>query len=536
MRNETALQSCSAVELTARLRRGDLSALEVLDAHLAHIEAHNPRVNAIVVPLYEQARAAARSADAARARGDVLGPLHAVPMTVKEQFNVAGTATTIGLRSQRGRIREQDGPLVARLRAAGALVVGKSNVMQTLAGWETDNPVYGRTLHPQDASRSPGGSSGGDACAVAMGFVPLALAGDVGGSIRLPAHCCGVHGFKPTPGRFTLADSPAELFAFGQEAITAQPGPLARHVEDLMLALRVMSGDAPAPGPDIVPPVPWRDPSGRTVEALRVGVFEDDAFFPVSPALRRAVREAAMALRARGVIVEPFAPPELREAVSIFLGIFTADGGAQLRGVLGTDQPIPALRNQVRRPPPAALKPLIATLMRAGGQEYGAWQLMQVGTRSAADYWRMVEARTRYRARFLEQMNAQRLDALLCPPFGLPAPLHESTEHLLPAAAYALLFNVLGFPAGVVATTRIRPGEESERGESRDRVRRTAAAVERGSAGLPVGVQIAGRPWSDETVLALMAAAEAGLRGQPDYPLGRSNSTSHLVSDPKPHT
>ncbi len=200
----------------------------------------------MVVSLFDRALDEADAADAARSRGEPLGPLHGVPVTIKEQFLVADTPTTVGLPSRASHRAAGDGPLVRRLRQAGAIVLGKTNVSQMLIYHESDNPVYGRTNNPWDPERTPGGSSGGEAAIVAAGGSPLGLGGDFGGSIRVPAHFSGVHGLRPTAGRLTVLDTPGGIFPAGQEAIIPQPGPMARTVEDLALAMQVLA--APGPG------------------------------------------------------------------------------------------------------------------------------------------------------------------------------------------------------------------------------------------------------------------------------------------------
>ncbi|HEY7976271.1 MAG TPA: amidase, partial [Ktedonobacterales bacterium] len=201
MTTSTEITDLSAVALAASIARGDLSAIEAVEASIARIEAVNPRLNAVVVKRYDEARAEARAADERQARGEPLGPLHGVPITVKECFDVTGTPATYGLPSRAHTLATEDDLYVARLRAAGAIIVGKTNLSQLLLYIESDNPLYGRTNNPWDLTRTPGGSSGGQAAIIAAGGSPLGLATDIGGSIRMPAAFCGVVGMKPTAGR-----------------------------------------------------------------------------------------------------------------------------------------------------------------------------------------------------------------------------------------------------------------------------------------------------------------------------------------------
>jgi fatty acid amide hydrolase len=191
--------------MARQIAAGAITSAELVEAHIRRIEAVNPRLNAVVVTRFEQARAEAAAADEARRRGDPLGPLHGVPITIKECFHVAGTPSTEGVGRFASELVAHDAPLVARLRRAGAIVLAKTNVPQLLLMHETDNPVYGRTQNPWDLERGPGGSSGGEGAIVASGGSPLGLGNDIGGSIRFPAHSCGICGIKPTTLRLTNA-------------------------------------------------------------------------------------------------------------------------------------------------------------------------------------------------------------------------------------------------------------------------------------------------------------------------------------------
>jgi fatty acid amide hydrolase len=509
----------SASAIAARIRAGELSAQEAVEAHIQRIEAVNPQLNAVVVPLFEQARAEARAADAARARGESLGPLHGVPITIKDQFMVAGTPTTWGLPSQAGHRAEADGPLVGRLRQAGAIVLGKTNVPQLLYYAEADNPVYGRTNNPWNLQRAPGGSSGGEGAIIAAGGSTLGLGGDIGGSLRVPAHFCGLCTLKPTSGRLTNLDSPTHLSETGQEAIRDQEGPLARTVADVALAMRVVAAPGQERFDPTVPPVLWRESEDGAVEGLRVAVYDDDGFFPAAPAVRRATREAAAALQARGAVIEEWTPPDACEGMRLFIGLLGADRGTWARRLLGRDRRTRQISGLLQiAGMPSGVRGAAITASRLAGQRRLADTFRSLRPLSVDEYWQMIAGRTRYRARFLAALDAGRYDAVVCPPHALPALTHGASYYLSFAASYSMLYNLLGMPAGVVPATRVRPGEESDRPRNGDIVDRTARVVERGSAGLPVGVQVVARWWREDVALAVMAALEEHFRAQPDFP------------------
>jgi amidase len=231
----------SATDLVAALAARRIGALELTDEAIARIEARDGPINAVVVRDFDRARDAARAADAALARGE-RGPLLGLPMTIKESHHVAGLPTTWGFEPFKGFVPPADSVGVSRLKAAGAVILGKTNVPPWLADYQSNNPIYGRTRNPWDLSRTPGGSSGGSAAALAAGMVPLEFGSDIGGSIRMPAHFCGVYGHKPSYGLVPTRGSSPPYVPDGAPVVLVVVGPLARTAADLGLALDVLAG------------------------------------------------------------------------------------------------------------------------------------------------------------------------------------------------------------------------------------------------------------------------------------------------------
>jgi len=513
----SAIVGSSATEIAQKIAAGELSASEVVEAHIQRIEEVNPRLNAVIIPLFEQARAQAKAADEARSRGEALGPLHGVPITIKESFDVAGTVSNMGI-SALSQTAKQDAPLVKRLQQAGAIILGKTNVPQLLALNESDNPVYGRTVNPWNRERSPGGSSGGESAIIAASGSCLGLGSDIAGSVRMPAHACGICSLKPTSSRLSMVGHVPLLP--GQEAILAQPGPMARTVADLNLAMKVLA----APGQEVfdpsIPPVPWREPSDVKLENLRIAFFTHNDIITPSPAVRRAVREAAVSLEKRGAIVEEWTPPDLLKALQLYCQLYGADGAVTSKRQLGNSKRHPQINQtlQIASLPKPLLR-VIATISGFMSQPLIAKLFPYMGEVSVSDYWRTIDERNRYRAAFMAAMEAEQLDAILSPACALPALTHGSSNYLVQDATYTMPYNLLGMPAGVVSVTRIRPGEESERAPSKQLSEQTASKVEQESVGLPVGVQVAARHWREDIVLAVMAAIEEHFQSQPDYPV-----------------
>jgi len=288
-------------ELARRLRRRQLTAVEVLDACLERIEKHNPTLNAVVSLDAGRARTLAKAADAALKRGEIRGPLHGVPMTLKDAHDVAGLRTTVGT-VQLDRVADEDGTVAARLRASGAIIIGHSNVPSWLADHQTANPVFGRTANPWDSERTPGGSSGGAAAALATGMTPLDVGSDLVASIRVPAHFCGVYGLKPTEHRVPLTG----FFRLPHRVpravrIMSCLGPMARDLRDLELALSLIAG--PDGHDSDVPPVPLVS-RRRPLEDLHLAVAPTPPGATVAKSIRRQVERVAAQASDAGARVE----------------------------------------------------------------------------------------------------------------------------------------------------------------------------------------------------------------------------------------
>jgi len=444
------------------IRRKKLSPVELADANLAKIERLNPKLNAYVHVDAERVRSEARAAEASIMSGHVTGPLHGVPISIKSSLEVAGFRCECGTRLHAGIVASQDAPLAGRLRRSGAIVLGVTNAPELLMAWETDNLLYGRTNSPWDLDRTPGGSSGGEAAAIAAGMSAGGVGSDGGGSIRVPAHFSGICGLKPTPGRIpSTGHCPASSGPF---ALIGVVGPMARTVADLKALFEIMQG--PDDGDTCAAPVPLRWPTDAEVTQLRIGYFEDDGRTPVTAETRAAVRASADALRRDGFRVEPFRPDGLEDARQLWKQFFVTAGGMLIRPMFhGREHDVsPTLRQFLEW---SAAEPALT-----GDTLLESW----IG-------------RDVLRARFLAQMRDYPI--LLCPVAAIPAFRHGErnwqvegrTVEYLDAWSYTEWFNVLGNPAAVVP-------------------------VSHSNEGLPIGVQIVGRPWQEEQVLAVAAVVE----------------------------
>jgi len=323
----TDLWRMSATDLAEAIRSRQTSSQEVIEAHLRRIEAVNPSVNAVTVVLAEQALEAAKAADRAVASGIDLPPFHGVPFTIKETIDLAGTPTTQGVKALVGSYPGQDAPVVERVKAAGAIPIGRTNCPDLGIRWHADSELRGATVNPWNRSRTPGGSSGGDAAALATGMTPLGLGNDLGGSLRWPAQCCGISSLKPTLGRIPHATTIQPVdWPIGIQLILVE-GPMARRVADLRAAFEVMAG--PTWRDPWTVPAPLRGP--KPARPVRVAVVVDPAGKGTAKQVQEGVRKAARALDDAGYAVEEVEPPSIDTAARTWLDILTPDWRAGLK-------------------------------------------------------------------------------------------------------------------------------------------------------------------------------------------------------------
>ena len=321
------LYSLTATEMRAALGAGETSARALVASALARVDAVNPRLNAIVQRCDEEALAQADAQDRAFAAGEVLGPMAGVPVTIKVITDQAGFATTNGLRLQQGLMATQDSPVVANLRRAGAIIIGRSNTPAFSLRWFTRNSLHGATINPRNPDLTPGGSSGGAAAAVASGMGPIGHGTDIAGSVRYPAYACGVHGLRPSLGRVPSFNATGADRLIGAQ-LMAVSGPIARSIADLRLALTAMA--VPDSRDPWSMPVPLMGPAAPRRLALCIA----PEGMVVDPAIRAALRQAADKAEAAGWQVDEVQPPPLREAVAVQLRLWLAEmrrtGGAAI--------------------------------------------------------------------------------------------------------------------------------------------------------------------------------------------------------------
>ena len=464
------LTTKSATELVALISARAVSPVEVVEAHLRRIEQLNPALNAIVT-IAEDAIDRARACEAVLMTGNGVGPLLGLPITVKDTIDTAGLRTTSGSRIRADHVPEQDAASVARLRAAGAIILGKTNTPEMAVPYETDNPLFGRTNNPHDLDRTPGGSSGGEAAAIAACLSTAGLGSDLSGSIRVPAHLCGIAGLKPTAGRVAMdGHTPATP---GVVALGASIGPMARRVEDLALLFKVLADptqfEAAQNETGVLNPAVLR--------GFRVASYTDDGVCPVSEDICAAVQNAAKALADAGLEVIEVTPPGISKSSQLWIDLFSRAANRE-----------------------------IAALYQGREAEAGAQvaRLLSEFNPATTDFQEKIEKAERLAAAVLERerlrerlLQWMRTTGLILAPVGATAAFEHGAERVevggkslsvFRAFSYSQTFNVLGLPSVAVPAGRT-------------------------ANGLPIGVQVVGRPFEERNVLSAAAIVEAALGG-----------------------
>jgi len=441
-----ALSACEQARL---VRARNISCRELMRAHLERIAAVNPVLHAAVEVQAERALADAEAADRELAAGSLRGPLHGVPFSIKDSIEQAGSRCTAGTWGRReSAVSTADATVVERLRRAGAIPIARTNLPDLLFAFESDNLLFGRTNNPYDVTRTSGGSSGGEAALIAAGGPALGLGSDAAGSVRLPAAFCGIAGIKPTSGRLPRTGHFPP--AGGWLEMVWQIGPMARRVEDVIEAMRLLAG--PDGVDPTVPDVPWRDPMEVKLSGLRVAFFTDNGMAAADRKVAPVVRAAAEALASEVAVVEEARPACLEAAYDLEMKLIGPDGGDGLRAYvrgLGSDRVHPLLTGWLDK-----LEPYRTDL--AG----------------FARYWAELDAYRAGMARFLG-----RFDAILCPAYIHTALPHGESiqDENFRGFSHTMAFNVAGWPAAVV-----RCGE---------------------AGGMPLAVQVAAGPWREDIVL-----------------------------------
>lgn len=491
----SSLTFASAHQLAQMIRARKISAVEVLDAYLTQIALHNSKLNAICTLDAENARNRAKLADEALARGENWGALHGVPITIKDIFETAGLLTTAGYIPLKDYVPQQDATAVARLRTAGAVIMGKTNMAELAGDYQSTNSLFPRVNNPWHLDYTPGGSSGGSAAAVAAGLSPLDLGNDIAGSVRQPAHFCGVYGLKPTDRRISTAGQIPEVPGMPvciRQMMTV--GCLARSIEDIQLCFSLIAG-ADIRRPD-VPPIPLDQPSGKSLQQLKIAWSDQWEQVPVAAEIRAAMQAVAQTLDKAGVQAEPWIPRDFN--LSKILNLY----GRLAAYINIYAQPVD--RYNLRRSLTQVFR--TATQGDRSLRKLGDFSrlLPELLNPSLKGYFETLTERDDFTTQLDEALEPW--DVWLTPVAITPAFTHrpawsaveidhKSYPHAVANGAYTMPFNLSGHPAVVIPIGKTQTN-------------------------LPIGMQIVGKRWREMELLASACEIDkvvAGLQHPPGY-------------------
>ena len=457
-----------ANELAQAIRKRTVSCSEVINEYFAQIEKVNPKLNAVVQINKKMALHDAQIADLDLARGNIHGPLHGVPFTIKDTFQSKGLITAAGTEGLSGNVPKTDATVLERLRKAGGILIGKTNTPELAFACETENMVYGRTNNPYDILRSPGGSSGGEAAIIASCGSAIGIGSDAGGSIRDPAHFCGIAGIKPTFGRVPMTGHIPPV-----DGIVCQlwhVGIMSRYVEDLIMTLPIIAGQDGI-DPTVVP-VPLKNPDDIILSGLRGAYFIDNGLPTPTKETVVFINNVIKDLRIAGVRIEENKPKNIEMAYEMWFDLYTSDSGEGIKKLLTkyqTKEIHPFLKNYLK-------------------------EMKNIHNKTTAEFYELLEEMDRWRREMLAYFG--KYDFLICPAVAFPAMPHgfSSDPKYKRLSSYSMPFNITGWPSLVV-----RCGETLE--------------------GLPIGIQIVGHSWREDLILKIGKYIEK-ISGGWKYPTG----------------
>ena len=518
LENSREITDLTLEELMEEIQSGRLSAKVVLRAYTLKALRVTQKLNCVTEPLdLRMCAAEASAADRKLANiqggdGGTLGILHGLPVSIKENLNVAGMYSTLGL-VKRTKAPVTDDAVICRvLRAHGAIPFVKTNVPQTLISFDCSNPIYKATRNPHDLTRTPGGSSGGESALIAAGGSILGIGTDIGGSVRIPAAFCGICALKPTAGRLSGVGITG-LFT-GQTGVAYSPGVMARDVSGCQLLMKALCTQEMYNLDASLVPIKWNEDRCQAKRRLRIGYFLTTPYFEATPAVQRAVREARDALESAGHELVEFEAPDFYELMSLYYSLIVADGFDTVMAEMDNDCFDPSVKYGAR----LLLVPKVVRCMTAFLLKH-TWHrmsslLLNIEKKSVQELWTLQARCLSTRQKFYTSVREKELDGFICPAHAIgPLPLGTAAS-LTASASYTAVFNLLNMPAGVVPVTRATEEDEAslDAYPHRDLWGMATKRHARGMAGLPMTVQCVTLPWQDEECVAIMSEVESSLR------------------------
>ncbi|KAK3605349.1 hypothetical protein CHS0354_033841 [Potamilus streckersoni] len=503
----------SLEKLLDKLKAGTYGAKDVLTEYLQKALEVNKEFKCVVEAIKEAEDLAMDCDKMRNSKEQHKRPLHGLPVSLKENYFLKDYDSTAGMSDYIGIPCKEDAVIVQVLKKQGAVPFVRTNIPQTMMTYECSNPIYGQTVNPHDGTKGPGGSSGGEACIIAAKGSLLGFGNDIGGSIRIPCHMCGVCGLKPTYGRLS-AKGIFELMS-GQTLINATTGPMARDVTSLVIAMEALLCDDMFVLDPTVPPIPFRMEIYEKTNELKIGYYIFDGYLKPVPACKRAVMDAKAILERQGHELVHFEVPDVKDIFTeIYLPIIFGDNAKTLWECLKNDNIDPTIWLAVRS---WSLPKFVQWLMSWVVSYIYNDNIVGKGMRSTCksknvyDWWKLAERLQKYKKKFLSLWRSHKLDVLICPGFAFPAVPNGAVFNVLGGVTYTALYNLLDYPAGTVPITKVTREDEAGMKEYPTNTRYERFIKKyysEDTVGLPVGVQCVGLPYQEELVLRVMKMLE----------------------------
>lgn len=503
----------SITELEQRLQSGELSAVEVCECYQAVALEVDRKLNCVVEPIWEAEEMALERDQKTGKKG----PLHGMPVSIKENYYIKGYDCTAGMQRCIGDPVSEDAVVVKVLKRQGAVPFVRTNVPQTMMTFECSNPIYGRTLNPQDTNRGPGGSSGGEGALIAAGGSILGIGTDIGGSIRIPANMCGICGLKPTAGRISGAGT--HKLTKGQTLVKSASGMLSRDVDGVTMAMRALLCQYMFDLDPTVPPIPFREEIYQDKKPIRIGYYLDDGYIPSVPSMHRAVEKAKSILESRGHKLIPMQPVDARRMFRLFLDTVGADGTKTYLTCMKDDIYDSTVRQFFYTSHlPGVLKKMIGWIMSVISRDEIAGYMVKAlsGFGTVYEYWNHALDIEDYKDDTLALWRSLGIDAVICPGFAFPAIPHNTFGDLVGGCVYSTMYNLLNYPAGVLPVTKVTEQDIKDMANYPNKTKfekNIKKMMLGGTVGLPCGVQCVALPYQEELVIRLMKEVEQGLKG-----------------------
>lgn len=515
--NTKTILLLSCREICELIRKREVSSFEIIEALYKQYNKHQDKINAFAINLFEEAFTTAKQYDELAAKNTFVGPLHGLPISIKENIDIKGITTTLGIKDSRLSQAKEDAEIVKILKSLGVIIICKSNVPEGLIPMDCNNSMYGQTYNPWNKDFVTGGSSSGEAALIASGQSFVGIGTDLGGSIRFPAAFCGITGFKPT--RNALPRKGVYSVIRGQNVIVGDLGPMSRKVDDLIFLMDNVYTHKSFENTNRKLLNPQQKIHECDISKMKIGYYTYDGFIKAAPALENVVDESVEILRKLGAEVVEIPCNNQKEIIKRYLSISTADGQKTfLERFKFQKKPIPQMKNMFRLAKLSNTSiSILTSILKIGKENRLSEVITQVKKKTVYEFWKLTDEIEYYKQEEMDFFRDNKLDAIICPASALTSVFRGLEGEMSIIFSYFGRYNVLGFPAGVVPMRKVKSNELNY-SDINDRLFRRMAKSTLKSEGMPVAVQVVASSNNDYKALCIMKLLEEKRNFDFDYP------------------